>query len=499
MRSLRLPSSVGVAALLLAGCSGGNGPGRVDLAVVDLAVPTIDLAGPPSDLAMGPRPDLAQLLPGKRILDGSYTLVGVTSDGWVAVFDNDKMSLLVVKLTGGAPTVVSANAGVAQVDGRLVFSWHDTGNQDNGPLAIWGAASGVKEVAKLSSPNSSAAAADGSYVAFVDKLDALEEVGDIELAKGDGSGVVTVASQKLVLDPCIAGLDFTAAPPRLVAAHCPRPGDAGVTSATVAIHDVAGKPTELAKGAADYFRLDPKGMAVAVASAMDVGSIVPIGGGMPLVANLVGFNDGEFLPDGSALVFVNQAGALSRVPTKGGMATVLAAKGASDFDGLSPDGKFALVHEGDGAGGYYDLALAGTVKAGALLPLSPKGDGAALGDPFSSDSSHALFFHAINELQSAYVGALDAQPVAGGGAKPLAAASHAVLAASAARVVFSDHYDDDADTADILTSDLTKAAAPALLVTGADLDFALSPDKRSLVYTFTDDGARSGLYVTALP
>lgn len=496
--------------LAFAGCGGG---GTTDMATAgdDLATaPGSDLAAPPgSDLAgppagdLGARPDLTMVVSGNRLATGNLSVIGFTTDGYLAYTNDDTNELFVVPLAGGMAQRVAGNVSSSVVYGKVVFGWHDGDQQDNGPLAVWTKAAGTKEVAKMAAGGQAAASADGSLIAWFDNVDAGGNVADLVIDKADHSALKVAAKQVgVTLADCIPSIDFVGS--RLVASHCAPVGDGGTPSVSVTSYDATGAGVDLATDAADYWVADKAGTMVLVTTPANVGTIFPVAGGKAIVAKIADVQTAEFTSDGSALIYATASNKLARLAVPaGGMPVVLQASGVADLDALSPDGKFMLFHTKSSMNGYSDLLLAGTAQAAmpkTLVATATGATGGLFGEPFSTDSTQALFFAAIDEMAS--TGTFTAQGTGAGAARGFAPGGTVVAAGAGAKVAFTANFlpvQGAAGVADLYAVDLAKAGGPSLLATQVALDVAITPDGKSVAYSYGADPGKSGIYLVPLP
>ncbi|MSP61671.1 MAG: hypothetical protein EXR72_15320 [Myxococcales bacterium] len=482
--------------LPLAGCGGTTTAKDMAQGTADLAVGP-DLAAPP-DLA--PPNDLTMVVGGKKLADGKATMVGVTSDSFAVFIDENKGNNPIAKAapSGGGTVqkiVEQADQSTVWVDGKVVFAWHDSDQNGDGPLTVWTAASGAKELSTFSPNGYAAASADGAWIAWLDNYK--NDAADLVIDKADHSAPKVVLKQiNLSTDECLPSLDFAGA--RVVISHCDAMGSVTVTS-----FDTAGTGVVLLAKASTFWESDKAGTMVLVTTVGEVGSVVPVAGGAPLVSNLANLVYGEFTPDGSAIVYITSAGGLYRVPTKGGAPTVLQAKDVENYDDLSPDGKFILFHKETSPDDFTDLLLASATQAGAPITLAAMptaATGTWFGDSFTSDGSRALYFTDCDPTE--IIGTLTAKPTSGGMATVIAPNTASVFAGVGARVVYTGNYVPiamEVGRGDLLTLDLAKGGAPSLLATQVNLDFGLTPDKKTVIYAYQADLTRAGVYALALP
>jgi hypothetical protein len=205
------------------------------------------------------------------------------------------------------------------------------------------------------------------------------------------------------------------------------------------------------------------------------------------------FGDGVFTPDGASVIFRTNKNELYSIPATDGTAVKLQAKGATGLRSLSPDGRWAVYFTNqDGNSGLYDLYLSSTTAAQAAVTACPDTSGDLYGPAFTADSAYSLV--ALNVDANTQAGALQALKLADGTKQSLATANWIWRTATDAKVVWNDNFDGTAGTADISALDLAKGGKPTLLAVGADPDFILSTDKKTVYFGMPD-----GLYSIAVP
>jgi hypothetical protein len=490
MRNYCLFASFGLFALI--GCGGGmqTGDGGADLAAADLTGGGGDLAQPP---------DLGVLLTGVRLVPGNLSLIGATSDGYAIYWDNDAGSVNAAKVSGGMPQKIADNACEAGTSGTVVFVWHDCMPDGSGgyigALTLWTASSGAKAAATTSQADTFFAdvAADSSLVAYLDNSDGT--IADIIVDKPDHSAPKAVETAVTLDDStCIPIFEFAA--DRLISVLC------GANNAYAVSHDAMAVTIGLLDPAADFLVVDKKGGKVLVKDEMDVAQIFPAAGGMPLTTGLPDLLDGKFLPDGSAILYVTNGGGLFRAASTMGTAMRLQAV-ADGLTAISPDGKWALYHTMAGVNtDFSDFLLAptgGVAMATKLSATATNASGGTFGDSFTADSGFALYF--ANASDADLIGTPTGASTGTGMGKAFGAKGVAAFAAGGSRVALVDNFTPvanepghgDLELVDVAT------ATPTLLANSVDLDFNVTADKKTVVYTFSAEPSHAGLYAAPLP
>ncbi len=477
-----------IGAALVAGCGNPTSTTTDDLGVADMAA---------ADAAGGD--DLAPFTTGTKAVGGDVALLGATDHDVLIYADNVTGTVSVVRAdgTGQQDLEPDGNVGVSH---DVVFVWHNTDGNGDGDLAVW-AAGAVKEISTGTAVGGLAdASADNAYVGWVDG--AVSGVGNLEVAKVDGSGLHTLRAGIQTADPCPPQVQFVGA--RLVASYCLL-GDGGAGARTVTSFDPAsGNGVDLQADAGGIFAADPTGKNLFVTSSMNGGSIVPVGGGNAL-ATAPGADSGLFTGDGSAVVFHTATGGLGRLAVTGGMPVVLQGAGAQALDQLSPDGKWMLYHSKlDQQTAFTDLLLAPADAAGTAITLESGTDAASgglYGDPFTADSSHALYFTNIdpdNFFGDYFARATDN----GASAMQLSSKVWIGYAGLGATAVYNDNWAASGASdglADIHAVDVTKPSTATVIATRAGADILVSVDKKKVFFTWAADPKRAGLYSATLP
>jgi len=486
------------AAVSVGGC--GNPPPAMnqDMAMPDLA-PTVDMIQPV---------DLVLANHGSKLVGGDVQLAGVTDDSHVVYWDNAQGNTTVVAIDGtGTNPIEADNQSVVAISHDAVFVWHNVDNSNNGALGVWTPKTGnTAEVAKGTSvAGLEAATVDGAYVAFIDNFN--NGFGDLVSVKADGTNRQTLKMGISAGSPCTPQLQFAGA--LLIASYCLPPSDAGAQVRVASSFDPAsGNETVLQADAGAFFSVDKAGKYVALSTSAHVGAIVAAAGGAPLVGNLADFDYGLFTGDGGALVYKTAtAGGLSRVPVAmNGTPTALQMGGVDGLDALSPDGKFMVFHSAtDPNSGFTDLKLAPADSAAAATTLFGMTTATAFfapGDPFTTDSSNAIFFENLDPMTN--VGDWVAAPVGNPSmTNKLGSSVWLGFAAGGAKVVFNDNWKPDpqsAGHADIEVIDLSsKGATPMLIAEQAAADILVTVDHTRVVYGFDLDMSRAGIYTASIP
>jgi hypothetical protein len=228
-------------------------------------------------------------------------------------------------------------------------------------------------------------------------------------------------------------------------------------------------------------------------------SVVPIGGGAATTIDATGFM-GQLIDGGKTAVYGTTAGALRMSSTTAPSPTTLAPT-FGGFYGVSPSQDDVLYYQNQASTGT-DLYLVSTASPGAPLAISTVTDGAVNGDPFTADSTFALYSTSNDPCTGAATFA--AFPVNGGSSIPLGSNVWGDSSATGAKVVFNDHYAATGGLrfgrADIESIDLAAGTTPTLVVSQADAVIELTPAADQIVYSWSlQPGALAGIYVTPVP
>jgi len=257
--------------------------------------------------------------------------------------------------------------------------------------------------------------------------------------------------------------------------------------------------TTIATGVQPRFVVDANGTEVIVSSPNGL-LWFPIGGALDGTTIGVAGTYGDFVNDGSAIVYTTTTNDLWRssvaaprpMPLSAGIAYVMA---------TSPDENWVVGFLGLDATTYeVDLYFASATMSGPTSPLVSTvtgTTGGAYGDSFTADSSHAIFFTDIGDatatLRVASLGANPGAPVA------IAPNVFAAFATTGPRIVFNDAYDSTTGTADIVSVDTTNPTATTTLVGAAGAPFYMTAAKDAVVYSWNVAGSAAGLWVMRAP
>jgi hypothetical protein len=489
-------------ASVVAGCGSSameSDDGGVDAAVsVDLSM-SGDMTAPPT-------------LTGTQVATGfQLQLLNVTDDDTVvfssATTNKAAATLAAVPAAGGAPTTIDAswNSAITFPSG-VVVTW-DNVLSDAGTLNVWTKAGGLKMLSTAAPTNVLVGVSrDGQNIFYASGSNSTGTLGDLFLAKTDGTGAKQILSQKATTSTCQPLGFFTDT--RLVISYCNDASDAAIPTATVASVDVAtGTPTTLYTNARSDWRFaaDPAGTQVFTIDDMDNLKSIPIAGGAvtTVEANVA---SGFVSKDGTAFDYVTKGGALKRVTLAALTSpTILVASNIHGFQPgtfLSTDGTLALVYNmqtGTTMDSVQDLYLVSTATPGAPVTIDSTAETQLYGDPISPDNSRVVFFTDIFNG----VGTMKSASTAGGTATTVAPKVWKVLAVSGTKYLFNDHYVGDTTgngRADLHVTDVSMTGTGTLLANAANSDsIYLTHDHKKVIYLYNAQQALAGIYAAPIP
>ncbi|MET0594184.1 MAG: hypothetical protein ABW133_15895 [Polyangiaceae bacterium] len=500
------------------GGSGGSGGGPSDAAI---GGDSSGGSGPVSDGGR-PLPEGSVAPNGTMLAPGILSLVGITVDNYAVYVDEVNATLNVVPLTGGTPSTIGSANNRVMIVGSAVLTW--TGTATVAPLSVWTAANGVKPLSTASYSNSGSVAVspDGTQILFFDDVDDDHNLGNLSIARTDGSAKTLLAtSVALRSSTCLPMLSFggnTAA----AAAFCwatspdggtneagapvdaqtevgsPEAGPSGANRSNAVVQTYSGEgwqTTTLATGVAPLLSVAPTGASVLVTGPQGLVVYPMLGGAGTIIDAEAGY--GRFTRDGLNVVYATISGALKRSPIDSPATLVLVPYGFTGVRDVSPDEKWALVYSTiDTREDLSDLYLTSIFEPGAVTTLSQaQTAGLFRSDGFTQDSMFAIYYTDIADG----LGTLHYAPVAGGA--PTAWANNVWIhyAASFNTVVFNDNYDDVTGTGDIRVANAGQSFS-SIIVSLADLDFYIAGTRDKVVYTWKYQyGDSAGLWVATVP
>ena len=510
-----LPAVIVQAAAVLGACS---------------AAPTDDADGS-NALSAAPPAGSTLLEAGDQI-----SLLGITDDGY-AVYSSIKAGVHAVSLTGGKPVILSTDGtAYAKVTHTSVLVWSGTGKTT---LSLWSSALGTPKVVTTKAyPQVAAASADGLHIAYV--ADETSGKSVRPTATLYGAHVATLsAPQKLVtdvdLDPSDTdgslALRFTGAGagahlvatytrPGVVTKTVPFPASTDIVLATSVVNWTSTEYSVPALAAADatpVVELDGSGQSFTLGATFGHLNVLPLDSSAPALhfsETLGAATDAPpfvFSPTDQLVVYATAQGVLERSSTSADTSVKLSTSSdVTGVMGLSPDQKWALLSiDADNQGYGGTVGLASTATAGKPSVYSA---GQVAGDAFSADSKFGVFVtHVTTSMAdpaNVSLGTIDAVSVSNPSVtitlatKTAFASAPDVVALAGSSILYNDNGSEAIDgtiRVDVHVADLTLATPVKLVVSGVDPVYAVSSDKKSLVYTVNSSGKSSGIYVTAVP
>ena len=473
----------------------------------------------------------AKVMPtGKQILaSSSVTVQGVTSDGQVIFYDGNTMKLNAVAAAGGTPSVIGPwdkSQSLIFTSNKVALYWNGATQTTaaHGQLGVWTAAGGQQTLGTASFFSGVGdgyvdVSADGSLVIYTDNVTTANA--DIYVAGSDGSNKTKLVSAASIGTNCRPVVRF--AGNTAVVSYCTAQPDAG-TTLTANVEAYSGAPTwqtkqSFAAGDGFYgFSLGPIAAGDGGVSGYNIAYLTSagqyveaIGGTTPTLIDAKGSGGVTFMHNGTDIIYFESDSSMwrSSIATP---APVELAKGP--FAGtlaLSTDDNWIEVFLNQNSTTFFtDMYLVSTTPAdGGNTPttLANMATGANFGDAFTADNTHVLFFPDVVMSGSAgYVGAYDTYtlppPV---GMMPTTIAQNVweEFTTTGAKTLYNDNYASNAGfagAADIEAVDLAGTAMPTTLVSQADANFFVTPDKSTIVYSWSAcPGAKAGIYTVAAP
>jgi hypothetical protein len=297
------------------------------------------------------------------------------------------------------------------------------------------------------------------------------------------------------------------------------------------------KPVTLASSAL-AFSVDDTGTSAAIVLATGQLQIVPLAGGTPVAINdgidgALGSDPSVYLSKNDAFVlYATSVGALTSSTTSASQPATLVPTGALDIDALSPSGGWVLVDNGVDPmlGVATGLTLAGTAAGATSTEFASPAAG-LYGDAFTADSKYVLYLANVSaDDQANSLGTLTAAAVASPGTpikvSTSAGSSSATtfapsvlqsgnlsnaltiagsvtnLALTGSAIAFSNNFSGGSGLVgetDIQVVDLSTTKVATTVVKRADPAFAVSFDKKYLLYTITFGESTDGLYSVPVP
>jgi hypothetical protein len=480
-------------------------------------------------------PDGAILPIGTQLATGtSFSVNGVTSDGFVIYEDSDAMTLNAIPVTAQgmpAPTVIGTvgDDTVAIVMGPVVFFWSAVDeNTGSGALSIWTHSNGLQKLSTASQEatdglQAAAVSTDGTKVLFYDNTNAAGNVSTLTLAGTDGpdgsTGKIALAPNVNIGDPgCFPVFAFVgsdvAAVYELAGASDggTSPADAGTGIQYTGTLNTFAHPGFTAVPHDDQAQcalaVDPTGTTFLYSASSGLYTWTT-GSGANQIDPAGVFGQFAASDGGLSVVYTNDSKALAQANVAAPTPTTLATGSFTNVLAISPDGQWALANktiENLNAGTpppSWDLYLASATTPGSaatltssavLQPAFPQAI-----DPFTADSTHALYSYPPPADGGAGVfPSLYAAPTATGVGVGLGFTVGSAFATSGSKIVFN--AAGAFGGLDLLAVDTASSTAPTPLVNLVDSVFFLTAGKDKIVYTWSyDDVPAAGLYAAPTP
>jgi hypothetical protein len=518
-QKVRARAQWAIALTMLVGCGGGsnNGNGGGDSGATEAASAmdsgtragdssaATDSADASSDAdANDGAPPVGAVPPNgiQLVKSSTVTMVGVTSDGYAIYMDNKSNAVSAIGLTAGStPIVVSAGSASSfqYVSGPVVLYWTALDMKEVGTLSSWTKAHGSQTISTsaIASFGTYAVSADGSNVLYFDGIDETTLAGTVTVAS-TATGAKTALLPSVSVTGCFGQLAFGGT--TAIVSHCTAPdGGAGPSTAISSFTGPSWAQVTVAENVRQAFTVDDAGAQVLVTGAASLAAY-PVGGGAAKVIDTVA-GVGAFSADGTSVAYTTPTSELKRseIATP---APIKLASGLAGLLGLSPDANWALAYlTRDPNTGNSDLYLASAATPGAPTTLASMVSATVLGDAFTADSSHALFY--ANFDTSTLLGTFSSVSTSGGATTAYSQTASISYATSGAKALYNDNYNPNVGllgTADIHAVDTSKSAAPTLLVSQADMYFYPTAAKDRIVYSWSYDmGPSSGVWVLGVP
>jgi hypothetical protein len=494
---------------------------------------------------------------GTQILASATAVVqGVTSDGQVLYYDSATQHLGAVPADGGSPVDVGpwdqggGNWGAVYTSRNVALYWNgdDAGagqlwawTRANGAGALGTGATWIGPPTNLgTSPFIAQTAgagiatvdvsADGAFVAYFDgagENDAGLSVGDIYVSGSDGSNP-TLLVPGWVQTYCSPMVAFIGG--YLVVSYATElPGGSGALNGTVAAFGPAPNwqnVQTLTTTSTCLFAGNVAGTQVSYADSggtyvQTLGATSP-----PTLIDPLGAG-GLFTNDGNSLIYLRGDGSVWRSPvsspapvelTAGPFNQIVALSSNDAWLELTPNAPFSdgnalsglsLVSAAPGDGGNGVTALTDASVAGNLMEAIPAIGLAASessAGAFTADNSQAVFFDAPHRARPDNLKHLGLPPQ--GLPATISQTFWGGYPTSGAKVVYGDNVafvrQDGAywvnGYANVHSVDLSVTAAPTALVSGADANFYLTADRKTLVYSWNYcSGMTGGIYTLPVP
>ncbi len=434
-----------------------------------------------------------------RAIAGAFHVFGVTSDNYALIADgNGTTSML--DLAHGTLTQIATDYTQGFISGNVAFVFHGGAlGSTHLPLVIWTAANGARELDPSGMAFNNPPSSDGTHVLWIGNVTSDGASGDVLLGAVDGATPPrTLLAGVDLTGSCALPLGANITESRAIFASC----QSGQSATTLASYDVdSGALLGSTASQVIFTQVDghnghilfPTATGASV-SDLDITHVTPIA---------TDYQNGSLTHDGKSVLYTDTEGRLQLVSVDGGTPVLVQPGPALFIQAIAPDSSVALYSTmQDGTTANADLYLTALVpNAPPPLQLRATTDVQILGDAFTTDSQFALY--AAN-VDTAYNGALWAQPTTGGAGRMLTKLDFYWRTLAGSRIVYSDVPVETttpnglADgVVDLDLVDLASGAPPTTLVKSVNAYFFA--DDTTLVYAVYDDPTRAGVYTMTLP
>jgi hypothetical protein len=476
---------------------------------------------PQGDASNDTGSDAAQCLvmpAGKQILSSATAFVaGVTSDGQVLYADATALTLSAVPIAGGTSASIgafnSAQDPLFTVGKAAAYftGLTQTSAPQYGPITAWTSAGGAKTISTSSYygnlQNAFDISSDGSLILYTDNATAT--TADIYVSGTDGSNKYKIAGGVSWGANCAPVLRFIGNDPAV--AYCDTQPDASTTpAATVAV--ISGGPTFQTPIVQTFTTV---GFPTVAGTSNTAGSMISfvtagglyveaIGGTTPTLIDANG-TSGFFTNAGTSLLYFDKNTNLWTSPVTTPAPAEIAAGPWAGTLALSSDDKWLELFKAlDSTGTMSDMYLVSTTPVDGGTPvttLTNMANGANYYDAFTADNSHAIYFTPIDMNGVAPILSLALPPA--GTPATVSMTGWIEFGTSGTKMVYADNWamGGSSGYVDIKGVDVAMTTAPTTLVSGADGNFQLTADKKTVVYSwnYCPGQVTGGIYTIAAP
>jgi hypothetical protein len=386
-----------------------------------------------------------------QLATGDLTLRGVTSDGFAIVADAAGQLHALSLDDGHAQAIAEERDGLVQIFGTLVTVWDQLQLE-----AMWSGATGL-----LAPPmngnmpilrSNFGATDDGSAFAFVATygLDA-----PTLMVEGIGGQPVPVSDH--VYDWTFVGDQLLFTIP-------------GQPTTLVAFNPAIGERKQLLDNAECPISPGPAGTSILTCAGGET-VLISLDGSPPrTIASIM--PEAKIAHDGSVVFYPNASGALMR-STSSGEEQLQPPDSVRSILAASPDDREVLL-----SGSDYLVSVVSAVKDATPLAIS---NGISLGDspPFTTDGRFVLV-PGKNDPSGFFD--LASFSTVNGTQTPFAKGVARVVLVNGSRVLVNDHRVPDKTAGDLELFDLASGSTTSI-ATGANPDFFLAPDGKSVLFT----------------